>query len=705
MEFFTLIFTIILMCILLIIYMNYNYRKKNTKKKMFQPSYKHISINLPNNSYINELDDKSVKKAKLEKYFDLDELKKDIDYYNKKETILYFHCEKLISKYYSKLLLLNKEYELNENKIIEIKINKNELLNSDFNEQIILKSEKEEIKFVINICYNMNNHYQIILDKIENSLSLDIVLYSKKNNFPKNAIGDKFILKDYKDNIIPFLKKFNIINISREDFYKIYNCFSSKELDEKNKKELINKNSLFVNFIIKNENDVEGRIFEQEEETDYEEFTKEELELLEKIKKLTSNFTKDKIKILKDLIFFIYYEYLKIVENQENTIKSITSKFSNTCFFNKYYGKKIDEEELNLLDLVIFVLYIEERGISGINLYSRYLEHKNNIISDKFQFNNFEKLMLLINIQYLVLYFENFKMIKFCDLEINSPFIESEKLFFDIIKKLNENSALYFCYLQINSSSGLDYISSNTWFKIKFIPLNKIKAHLLYIRHPFFFIYEKADNKEAFVNPYNLIINFNVHPDTGYHYINSIENEPDDDNMIKILFLKFHESAHSKFECGMKYDMESPRYLLNFELKMLDSHYDSIAQYKRGGEELPNSLKKGINVGEEGYAIEIFLYESIVKTDYLLKYLKDLKQFNNVNLYIGDNFKDLNDIFHKLIAKHAKTKDYPKKNVQIEEIKARNIKTKLNVMNKEDHKEKKKTPLYFFKNFPIEANY
>ena len=293
--------------------------------------------------------------------------------------------------------------------------------------------------------------------------------------------------------------------------------------------------------------------------------------------------------------------------------------------------------------------------------------------------------MLLINIQYLVLYFENFKMIKFCDLEINSPFIESEKLFFDIIKKLNENSALYFCYLQINSSSGLDYISSNTWFKIKFIPLNKIKAHLLYIRHPFFFIYEKADNKEAFVNPYNLIINFNVHPDTGYNYINSVENEPDDDNMIKILFLKIHESAHSKFECGMKYDT-SPRYLLNFELKMLDSHYDSIAQYKRRAKELPNSLKKGINVGGEGYAIEMFLYESIVKTDYLLKYLKDLKQFNNVNLYIGDNFKDLNDIFHKLIAKHAKTKDYPKKNVQIEEIKARNIKTKLNVMNKEDHK-------------------
>ena len=39
------------------------------------------------------------------------------------------------------------------------------------------------------------------------------------------------------------------------------------------------------------------------------------------------------------------------------------------------------------------------------------------------------------------------------------------------------------------------------------------------------------------------------------------------------------------------------------------------------------------------------------------------------------------------------------KNDQIEEIKARNIKTKLNVMNKEDHKEKKKPLCIFSKIF------
>ena len=95
--------------------------------------------------------------------------------------------------------------------------------------------------------------------------------------------------------------------------------------------------------------------------------------------------------------------------------------------------------------------------------------------------------MLIINIQKLLLKVGDFKLVKLYNLPINSPFVESEKLIFDIIKKLNENSALYFFYLQINSLSGMDFISLDTWFKIKFIPITQIKAHLLNTRHPFFF--------------------------------------------------------------------------------------------------------------------------------------------------------------------------------------------------------------------------
>ena len=645
----------------------------------------------------------SKKKKRIENLFDIKDLKRDIENYNKKETILNFHCEQLISKYYSKLLIFNKEYDINENETIEIKVNKIELTKSDFNENIILKSEEEEIKFLINICYNMNNHYQLILDKIDDPQSLEIVLYSKENKFPQNARGDKLILKDYEDNTIPFLKKFNLINISKDDFYKIYNNYSTVKLNEKkNETQLIKSNSLFVNFIIKNEDDIEGRIFEQKEELQYEDFTTEEINLLKDMKSITSNFTKDKIKIIKNLKFFIFNGYAKITEGKKKVVESITKKFSETCFFSKYYGKEIDEEIFDLMDSAIFIRYMVEVGESGINNYIEYVEYKNNIFSDKYGYNNFEKLILIINLQYFILKFEKFKILKFCDLPNDSPFVESEKLFFDIIKKLNENSALYFCYLQINSSSGFDYISSFTWFKIKFIPLIKIKAHLLYIRLPFFFIYEKADNKAVFVNPNNLIINFNSHRNVGYNNIKELEYERDEDSTIKILFLKFHESAHSKFESTMKVG-PSPRCILNYELKKLDSHYDSIVEYKRGVE-LPDSEKKGFNIGEEGYAIEMYLYESVIKTDYLLKSLHDLNQFNNVNLYIGNNFKDLNDIFHNLIIEQIINKDLYQKEEEINNIKARNFQTKIK-SNLNNVEEDKKTPIYFFNNYPLDASY
>lgn len=651
------------------------------------------------NEYIKK-DEISARKNKMKKYFDLKNIKKDIEDFNKKKTLLYFHCEKLISEYYQKLIIFNKEYDLKANKIIEIAFNKFDPFNSDFNENIILKSKNEKIQFIINITYYMNNHYQIILDRIEESLSLEIVLYSKENKFPEK-IGNKLILKEYKDNSIPYLKKYNLINISRNDFYKIYNTFCIKKLSEQNKNDLINKNSFLVNFIKKKKNFI-GRIFEQKEETEFQDLEKEEVIFLDEIKLLTSNFTKDKKELLNNLKYSIFKKYQKLIENREIIVKKIIEKFYQTCYFNKYYGKEIKKETYELIDLIIFVCYMEVKGISGINFYVDYLDYKNNIFSNEKEFTNFEKLMLIINIQELILKGINFRLLKFYDLPHESPFVQSEKLIIDIFKNLNENSALYFCFLQINSSSGKDFISTDSWFKIKFIPLNKIKDHLINTRYPFFFLYKKDDNKGAFVNPQNLIINFNTSNDVGYNYIKNLELEKNDDNTIRIFLLKLHESSHIKFGCG-KGDDSSPRYLLNFELETLDSQYDLITEFKKGAE-LQTSEKKGEDIGEEGYALEMFLYDSIVKTDYLMKLINDLKEFNNVNLYIQNNFNDLNNMIKNKITNQLIYNEFKKKELKNNEIKARNIKIDKKQKIIED-KGIKKTPLYFFKNYPLEANY
>ena len=337
-----ILFTIILILITLTVFTIFIYRKNRIKKE----------------------DDILARKNKMEKYFNLKELKREIEDFNNKETILSFHCVKLISKYYSKLIIFNKEYDLDENSIIEIKTKKVDLFNSDFNENFILKSEKEEIKLIINICYYMNNHYQIILDKIEDPLSLAIVLYSKENNFPENITRitkNKLILKDYGDNAIPYLKKYNLINVSRKAFYKMYNTNCSNKIEEKNYIFLDNSNSFFVNFIIKNKNNIEGRIFEQKEDFEYRDFTEEETNFLNGLRKLTSNFTKNKIELLK-LKYSIFREYQELIHDKEDIVKGIIEKFYETCFFNKYYGKTIKDEIFDLIDLVIFVCYIKEKA-------------------------------------------------------------------------------------------------------------------------------------------------------------------------------------------------------------------------------------------------------------------------------------------------------------------------------------------------------
>ena len=229
-----------------------------------------------------------------------------------------------------------------------------------------------------------------------------------------------------------------------------------------------------------------------------------------------------------------------------------------------------------------------------------------------------------------------------------------------------------------------------------------IKAHLLYIRFPFFFTYEHNDNNGAFVNPQALIINFNILDDVGYNYENDLGDEEDDDNTVRVLFLKFHESSHSKFECGIKKDL-SPRYLLNFELQKLDSHYDTIAALKKGAQ-LLDSEKKGEDIGEEGYAIEMVFYDSTTKTDLLLKSLENLNPLYNVNLYIGENFKDLNKLIVDMIANQLLFDNLNKMELKLKEIKARNIKIDKSP-NKIREEEIIKTPLYFFRHYPLEANY
>ena len=681
--------TIILILITSFIYLIYYYKKKTVSKK-----------------------------KKLEDYFGLTELKQYVEKLNKTETILVFLCQKLIKKYFSKLVVFNKEYTINSNDEIQIKAEKINLLSADFTEKIILKSDSGgSIDFVINVSYNMNNYYQLILDKIEDPLSVQIVIYSKENKFPKIKAFDNLVFKDFKEeSTLPYLKRYNLINMPKKIFQKIYANLTSKNIEEGNLFLMEKINSLFVNFIVKSK-ETDGRIFELEENQDEnlsnKDFSEEELNLMKKIGKLkekAKEYGLDKLKMAK-FSDPIYSEYKNLVkdEKSERIIKNILSNLVNTTFFNKYFNKDIDENVLDLFDTEIFIRFNEGKKYSGALNYLNYLKEKNSIFSKNRELNNFQKLMIMINIQYF--FYENeelaFEFFNLYDLPKDSPFVESEKLFFDIVKRLRTDSALYFFYLQINSSSGMDYISLDTWYKIKYIPLWKIKAHLIYRRYPFFFIYKKSNKRGAFVNPQNLIINFSRERSVGYFYQNSLENEKSDDNTARVLFIKFHESAHSKFECGKNGDA-SPRFFLNIELEKLDSYYDSIISYKLG-KELTYSEKKGNDVGEEGYEIEMFIFGNIIKTEFVLKSFRNLTDFLKTDLYIEKNFEEINKLFSHYLSNNNNiklAKKYQDIEKRIKELKSKsndiNIKTERD-FNK--NKNIRKTPIYFFNNYPIEANY
>ena len=280
--------------------------------------------------------------------------------------------------------------------------------------------------------------------------------------------------------------------------------------------------------------------------------------------------------------------------------------------------------------------------------------------------------------------------------------VASEKIFLDIVKEINENSCLYFFYLQINSSSKVDFISKKSWYPIKYTPLIEIKTHLLYSRFRFFFTYDENDNIPVFSNPQTLIKSYNVSINAGYNYRKNLENENNDNNTAKLLIYKLHENSHSKFYSGLN-NITAPRYLYNYDLKKLDIHYNSNIKYKSGGI-LKKESRKTEHEGEEGYVIEMLLYGDYKKADILLETFVNLEKICNPKLYSGNNFDELNKILSEIIAND----NISRNNIEIDK---KNLKMfeKMNIEEEaeeeNDNISQKKSRIHFFKHCGNEAKY
>ena len=564
----------------------------------------------------------------------LSKFNKKLENYKYKKTELIFNFE-IINKdnpLYNKLTIFNKTHPIEPNKPLRIIVNRKDKIKSDFNDYITLSNRNSSQTFIIAINLRQENFYQTFLDSTNNTNATEIVFYSKDSNIPKNLSAGGLKIKNLETNHIPRIKRFYAINIDVNYVKLLYNHYASNKMEDN--EQIIN--DIYINFI-KDEKTIFGRVFEQKIEKVIEDFNDNELNFLEKFEK----------EILKKKVFpFIQANNNKIDSSlEEDIIKSynnflaknksiksdIINKMDNICFFIKYSYNEPSNKDFKIIERIIFLKFLDEKSIG--NVYA-YIKLKKEIFKKPFEFTLKEKILISLNISLNINKNINAKLLKLYSLPKTSPYVQSEIFYRDIILNLTYNSSLYFFYLQLNSNWGFDIISSNSWFKIKKIPLIEIQNHLFSDFFPFFFVFNSI-SKVAFTNPQTLIKAFNENKEIGYLNIGNFAETESINNTVKLTLVKIHEESHCKYKGGFNMT-NSGRYLLNYDLKFIDCHLDTIIF------DITRKMSiKGDDIGEEGYAAEIYILGNYKTIDKLLKSKKKLNSLYNIRLFIGPNFDDL----------------------------------------------------------------
>ena len=208
----------------------------------------------------------------------------------------------------------------------------------------------------------------------------------------------------------------------------------------------------------------------------------------------------------------------------------------------------------------------------------------------------------------------------------------------------------------MDSGSGVDLISKTRNYKIKIIPLIIIKNHLLNeFLYPYFFSYNHDMTDLGINSSTTLIKSYNEDQKLGYKSPSTLGTVENEDDMIKLLFLKFHEYGHSKFKKNF-YTEKSPRYFLDENFEIIDNEDKSR-----------NQTEYLYNVGESGAAIEYYIFKDNDAVNKIINTPADLSKFDNIELYIQNNFEELRKIYKSICEDEEQSNNYTrmeKKNLQ-----------------------------------------
>ena len=543
---------------------------------------------------------------------------------------------------------------------------------------------------------------------------MECVYYIKENNKLPNIVNIANIEIDYLDTFsLDNSKRFNLLNINKNDIIKFFNENCDNKIDKKNN--IFKNTNLFINIILRGINEKIGHIFINEEEAKIENFTKNEKEYT----KHFYNYIIPYMKNNKD----IDDDFLDALEDykKKKIYKSITRKFQNIPYFYKYYNIAPDIDEFRFIEKLCYLSCLidlneldEEDGENETDLEDNEVKEnikKNNfIILKRFDylkkntmqkinkdedFSIKDKIFILINIysfvkQYSHCVEHNYELIKMKELPVHSPYVQSEILYRTIIAKLKKNSKLTFLLLQLNSGGGYEFFSNKTWYKIKMIPLIAIKMHILNDYYPYFFIYNMSNISMSNNNIYTNIKSFNEYYFktlvNNFSKEDSIRQKKSVDKTVKFCFLKFHEDGHSKYNGNFRLE-KSPRFLLKNDLSTLVNDFNKIKKiragkiiitYDKNGEEIYEGNFTPTNYGESGHSFGYYLFRDYKLFDSFLKNGYNLDEFLDFNLYIDDNLDKFNELVRKKLMKKKKKKKkseefiknikYKKSNIHLKKI-------------------------------------
>lgn len=379
---------------------------------------------------------------------------------------------------------------------------------------------------------------------------------------------------------------------------------------------------------------------------------------------------------------FNFYKDLKVLENTEylqiknkyNIMKSNHSSLNNLIVPAILYCKKYIEEQFNEKKYIDLFFYIElykfftqkkkkikneenylKESISFIENYKKKLEEDNELTL-------FEIISIIQRFIYQYILSKNiddfnktdFKYYCLKNTEENSVFSLTIQYLKSFIEKLNEDSALFFPILEINS--GIGFYNKEKFFCFNILNVSMIKEHLIDIIPEILYFYNKSKtnniattylfNGSIIINKADFFKNENIDK-----FLKKPKNENDllhyKDMAIKLFRILLHEMIGHKQFHYKKMEEETPK-------KCFDNKNNVITFVENNSKSTdPNHYKilsDRFYKGDSGHYLESFLGR--INNDFVIKIFDKTeglgKLIDDVSIFTDSNFDTLKDyVYYK----------------------------------------------------------